>query len=414
MNENRIIETLERDNKWWKKEFLIEFKLREVYKDIQRFMHTRQIIALVGLRRVGKTTIMLKIVEDSISKFGREHIVYFSFDEFKEIRLSEILKGYARLMDKELDKAKYLFLFDEIQKLEDWEEQLKVLYDSYPNIKFIISGSESLFIRKKSKESLAGRMYEFNIRTLNFQEFLRFRNKTFDNILLYKEEILKEFRNFLFRNGFPEIVNETKEVSEKYVKDNVIEKIIYRDIPQIIPIKDPTALEQIFKIILLDPGEIINFDKLAKEMGLSRQTISLYLGYLEKSFLVKKLYNFSRNVRKTQRRSKKYYPTILAPEILEKTEFFGKAFETAMILQLDAEYFWRDVYKNEVDVVRLVKGKILPIEIKSSRVDDRAIKVFMKKFNVNEGLILTYERRGEIKVDGKEIKIQPFYEYLLA
>lgn len=414
MNENKIIEALERSNKWWKEAFRVDFKPRDIYERIQKFMHTRQIIALTGLRRVGKTTIMLKIIEDSISKFGRENIVYFSFDEFKDARLNALLKVYSRLMNKDLDKTKCLILFDEIQKLENWEEQLKALYDNYPDIKFIISGSESLFIRKKSRESLAGRIYEFDVRTLNFHEFLRFRNKNFDNVLLYKEEILKEFKNFLFCNGFPEIINETKEISEKYLKDNVIEKIIYRDIPQIMAVREPAVLEQIFKIILLDPGQIINFDEMAREIGISRQTISLYLDYLEKSFLIRKLYNFSRNTRKTQRKSKKYYPTIISPEIMEKTDFLGKVFETAMVLQLDAEYFWRDSYKHEVDIVKLVNQKILPIEIKLSKIDDKAMKIFMKKFNVDEGLILTYEKKEDVKIDGRKIKILPFYEYLLG
>ena len=176
--EENILEALERNNKWWKSDFTVEFKLRDLYVQIKRFMHTPQIIAITGLRRVGKTTIMLKLVKDMIQELNRENIVYFSFDEFKDIGIKQILKTYARLMNKDLSLNKYLFLLDEVQKLENWEEQLKAMYDSYPNIKFVISGSESLFIRKKSRESLAGRMYEFHIKPLSFKEFLLFKNKT--------------------------------------------------------------------------------------------------------------------------------------------------------------------------------------------------------------------------------------------
>ncbi len=408
----RIKEALESSNRWWKEEFKLEFKHREVYDEIKEFIDKRQIIALIGLRRVGKTTIMLKLIEESIREYGARNIIYFSFDDFREIRLNEVLNAYSRLLNKELKKERYLVLFDEIQKIEGWEEQIKRIYDDHNNIKLIISGSESLFIRKKSRESLAGRMFEFQIRTLSFKEYLDFRNKKFDNLNLYKEDILKEFNQFILTNGFPELVNETKEFIEKYLKENVIEKIIYKDIPQITSIRDVAVFDSILQIIMKDPGELINIDEMAKEVGASRQTISIYLDYLEKAFLIKKLYNFSKNARKTQRKAKKYYPCIILPQTIYESEMFGKVFETFLVLQLNAEYFWRDAYKNEVDVV-LIKKEIFPIEIKVSKIQEKPLKLFMKKFKLKKGLILTYEKEEKIIFDGKEISITPFYKYLL-
>src|SRR3989344_1484530 len=408
MNDERVIEILNKSNKWWKEKFEFKFKPRLVYKEIKKFMHVRQIISLTGLRRTGKTTIMLKIIYDNIPKFDRMNIIYFSFDEFRKIKLIEVINAYVEIINKDINKEKYLFLFDEIQKVENWEEQLKRIYDEHSNIKFIISGSESLFIRKKSRESLAGRMFEFQVKILTFKEFLSFKNLKFDNLSLYKEEILREYKNFLFSNGFPEMVGEKREIADKYVKNNVIEKIIYRDIPQIIPVQEPAILEQIFKIILNDPGEIISLDDLAKELRISRQTVSLYIGYLEKSFLIRKLYNFSRNARKTQRKLKKYYPTIISHELVEKNEMSGKVFETFIVNQLDAEFFWKDTYKNEVDIVK-INSNILPIEIKISKVEARTLKLFMKKFKVDKGIILTYNTKE--KING--VEAIPFYEFLI-
>ncbi|MBU1203656.1 MAG: ATP-binding protein [Nanoarchaeota archaeon] len=413
VNEDLIINILERNNKWWKEEFKLNFKPREIYENIKKFMHTKQIISLTGLRRVGKTTLMWKIILDSLEKIDKNNIVYFSFDELKDIKIKDIMEIYAKLMKKELTKEKYLFLLDEIQKLDGWEEQIKRIYDEHPNIKFVISGSESLFIRKKMRESLAGRMFEFKIEPLNFREFLMFRGKSFQNIKLYEKEILREFDNFLLCNGFPEIVDEEKEIIEKYIKDNIIEKIIYRDIPQIISIREPSVLENLLRIILHDPGEMININELAKELNVSRQTISLYLDYLEKSFLIKKLYNFSKNARKSQRKLKKYYPTIISPDIIGKKDMIGKVFETAMILQLKAEFFWRDAYKNEVDIIKLNNDIILPVEIKYSKIECRGLGLFMKKFKVNKGMIITYNKKEKIKQNAKIIEVIPSYEYLL-
>ncbi|MEW5896994.1 MAG: ATP-binding protein [Nanoarchaeota archaeon] len=409
INQTRICEILEKENKWWKGDIKLEFKPREIYEEIKKFLKTRQIIALTGLRRVGKTTLMLKIAEDSLQKFGRRNVIYFSFDEFRRTRIDEVMDIYSSLLAKDLERENYLFLFDEVQKIKDWEEQIKRIYDLYPKIKLVLSGSESLFIKKKSRESLTGRMFEFQIKPLNFREYLLFKNKEFDNFLLYQKELLKEFHSFLLDNGFPEIINEEEEVIEKYVKENIIEKIIYRDIPEIFPMREPSALEQLFKIILSDPGEIVNLDDLSRELGLSRQTVSLYLDYLEKSFLIKKLYNFSRSARKTQRKFKKYYPTILLPETVKKNELFGKVFETVMVLQLEADFFWRDAYKNEVDVIKLTDEEILPIEIKSAKIELKPLKLFLKKFKISKGLVLTYDKKEEID----EIEVVPFYEFFL-
>ncbi len=410
MNEEKIQEALGRSNKWWKGTFKLEFKSREIYSEVKRFFPKRQIVALVGLRRTGKTTIMFKLIEEAFKTMEKEHIVYFSFDEFKEVRLDDVLKSYQRLFKKDISNGKFLFLFDEIQKIENWEEQLKRLYDENSNIKFIISGSESLFIRKKSKESLAGRMYEFNIKTLSFKEYLDFKDKKFNNLQLYREEILREFNHFLISNGFPEIIMENKEDSAKYIKENVIDRVIFQDIPQIFSIDEPEILNQIYKIILNDPGEIINMEELAGELGITRQTISLYLDYLEKSYMIKKLYNYSRNARKTQRRFKKYYPTIISPDIIDKQELFGKLFETALVNLLNAEFFWRDNFKNEVDIIKT--DPLTSIEIKSGDIKERdlsSIEKFNKKFKPTKAIVLSYD----IKKEFGEISIIPFYEYLL-
>lgn len=412
MDKNLVLKSLERLNKWWKQEFKLEiYRSREIYNEIQKFLHTKQIISLTGLRRVGKTTLMLKIIEDLLSKYNKENIVYFSFDEFRDIRIEELIETYSEFMKKDIEKGKYLFLLDEIQKVQNWEEQLKSIYDSHPNIKFIISRSESLFIRKNSRESLAGRIFEFKINTLTFKEFLTFRDLKFDNIQLYKKEILNEFKKYLACNGFPEIVNESREIIEKYIKNNIIERIIYRDIPQIVQIKEPTILDQLFRIILKDPGAIIHLDNLATDLKITRQTLSLYLDYLEKSFLLRKLYNFSKNVRKTERRLKKYYPTIILEHMVKDSNPFGKIFETVVVNELEADYFWLDSFKNEVDIID-PKQENLPIEVKSGKVEKKhtkPLRKFMDKFKIKKGLILSYDQKSKFE----DIEVIPFYEYIL-
>ncbi|MFH1209815.1 MAG: ATP-binding protein [archaeon] len=414
MQEISDIKSAFRDvNKWWTKDFSIEFKSREIYGEIKKFIDKRQIIALTGLRRVGKTTIMFKIIEENLKILNKENVVYFSFDYFNDVKIREVIEAYCDIFGKNIESEKYIFFFDEIQKLENWEEQIKRYYDNYPNIKFIISGSESLFIRKKSRESLAGRFYEFSIKPLSFKEFISFKNiKIGENLELYERDILNLFRQYIITNGFPELINEDIETCKKYLKESIIEKIIYKDIPEIFDIKDIDLLDKIVRIIMLNPGQIIEISKLSSELSVSRQTLSLYLRYLEDSFLIRKLYNFSRNIRKTEKKSKKFYCSIIHPDLID-SEKISKAFENFIVIQLEAEFFYIDTSKNEVDIIKMDKGIIKPIEIKYGKIDIDGLKKFMKKFNIKIGYIISYNKKQEINFEDKTIKVIPFYFVLL-
>ena len=387
-------------NPWWKDEFKVDFNERELHKKIQKYIPLRQIMAFTGLRRVGKTTLMLKVIEDEIKKgTNKENILFFSFDEFKNIEIDEVIKAYEDILEKNIRKEKYLILLDEVQKLDNWENKIKRIYDTFKNIKIIISGSESLFIKNKSRAILAGRIFEFKVEPLTFKEFLTFKKVDYKPINLYKKELKKLFDEFTLTLGFPELVNiKDKEIIKKYIKESILEKVIYNDIPKLFKIKDVSVLESLYNIFLDEPGQIVEIFKLAKDLNVSRQSLSNYLKYLEDSFLIRKLYNYSKNKRKIERKLKKYYPTIISPDLLFKEDSLSKSkiFEWLIINQLKAEFFWRDPYKNEVDIVK----DSIPIEIKYGKIEDKGVKIFMKKFKIKKGYIISYdkEEKGEVEI----------------
>jgi predicted AAA+ superfamily ATPase len=279
----KIKDVLRDLNPWWKEAFRIEYKQREIYNQIKKFIQLPQIIAFTGLRRVGKTTLMLKIIEDAIEDgFDSRAIIYFSFDEFREVEIRAVMNEYEELMEREIGTGKYLLLLDEIQKLSNWENQLKSFYDVFgKRIKIIISGSESLFIRRKRKETLAGRIFEFKVGLLSFKEFLLFKGVNFEPVGLYERELAKLFNEFILTFGFPELVNIEKDVIKKYVKESIVEKVVYRDIPGLFKIKDISVIESLLNVIMEEPGQLIELSGLAKELKISRQTLSNYIVYLE-------------------------------------------------------------------------------------------------------------------------------------
>lgn len=405
-------------NPWWKRKFDSGFKEREIYKQIQKFVPLKQIIALTGLRRVGKTTIMNKIVEDSIkSGFDSRNIIYFSFDDFNKSDIREIIKSYESIMGKDFGNEKCLLLLDEVQKLSSWEENVKSIYDSFgKNVKIIISGSESLFIRQKSKESLGGRIFEFKIGFLNFMEFLIFKDLSFQNIRLYERELSRLFQEFILTSGFPELIGiKEKDIIKKYIIEGIIEKIVYRDIPQLFKVKDPSVIRSILNIIMEQPGQIIELSELSKDIGISRQTLSNYLSYLEDSFLIRKLYNFSKNKRKIERKLKKYYPAIISPDMLFREDSLSrsKVFEWIIVNQLNAEFFWRDPYKNEVDIILADRNSVIPVEVKYGKLDFSGLMKFMEKFKIRNGFIVSLDKEEEKIFAGKKILVVPAVNFLL-
>ena len=412
----KVKKALFESNPWWRQKLEINYKDREIYQKLQKYMEVKQIIAMTGLRRVGKTTIMLKIIKENIdSGFAPDNIVYFSFDNFRDLDLSELIEVYFEEYDKDVEISKYLFLFDEVQKVNNWEEQVKRLYDLHVNFKIIISGSESLFIRKKSKESLAGRMFEFKVEPLTFKEFLSFKGLNLKPTGLYEKELLRIFEEFMFSGGFPELVDmKDKDFIKNYIREAVVEKILFRDIPLIYPIRDVSILESIFKIISGNPGQIIEINRLASEVGLSRRVVSLYISYLENSFLIKKIFNFSRNQRKTAKKLKKYYPTIPALGFIYGNEDVKpKIFENTIVLQSGANFFWRDAYKNEVDIV-LDEGKKIPLEVKYGEIKDiDGMFNFMDLFNVEEGFVISRDKEKEQKIGNKRISVIPAWKWFL-
>ncbi len=415
----QIKEALQDFNPWWKESFTVQFKEREVYNKISKFMRLPQIIALTGLRRVGKTTMMLKVVEDSITNgFEPKNIMFFSFDEFRQTRIRDVINEYEKLVEKNFKQGKHLLLLDEVQKLTDWENQLKTIYDVFSkNVKILISGSESLFIRKKSKETLAGRLFEFRVEPLTFREFLGFKSVSLKPVELYEKELTKLFNEFTSTLGFPELVGiKDKDIIKKYVIEGIVEKIVYRDLASLFAIKDTSVIRALLNIFMEEPGQLTELSGLSKELKISRQTLSNYLTYLEEAFLIRKLYNFSGNRRKTERKLKKYYPTIISADLLFREDDFSKSkvFEWLVITQLKPEFFWRDPYKNEVDAVIAGRAaKPIPIEIKYGKISIGGLLAFMNRFKVNKGYIISPYKEEKQDVKGKKVCIIPAFKFFL-
>ncbi len=404
-------------NHWWKerrvrKEFIPEIK-RNLFYELIPYLNKKQIISLVGLRRVGKTTMLYQLIQYLIEKgVDPFHILYFSFDEEKE-DLDEILGYYEKeILKKNLAKERVFLFLDEIQKLEKWQDKLKFLYDTHPKMKIIISGSASIDLIFHGKETLAGRIFYFYLDLLSFDEFLKFKNVSIEKIKkrpeLWREEIETLVREYL-EKPFPEIVNASGIFVKKYLKEGIVDRVIIKDIKELFEIRGFEVLEKLIKLIFLNPGLIMNLEQFSKELGISRQALSNYLYYLETTYLIRSAGNFRGSIRASSRKLRKYYPVHPCFSLAFNCEDKGKFIENLVLFLTKAKYYWREKEK-EVD---FVLENITPVEVKFKkeikRQDFKYLEYFMKKFKCKKALMIS--KNTETK-KGK-IKIIPLWKFIL-
>lgn len=411
MTNEKLLQAIKETNPWWEKNWNVEIQNRDIFDEVKPYLKLKQIIAISGLRRVGKTFLLFHIIKNLLKSTIPEKILYFSFDDFENIDITTVLDVYETIHKT---MPEYLFL-DEIQKIENWSEKIKRIYDTH-KIKIFLSGSESLFVRKKTKETLAGRIFEFRLKQLSFKEYLIF--KSFNkNPLLYKKELLDLFNHYLLTAGFPELINiKDKIIIRKYIKEIVMEKVIFTDIPKIFKIDDSSILKTILDIIIDSPGLIIEINNLSRELGLARQTLSKYLYYLEVAQLVKKLYNYSKNKSTSEKKLKKYYITFPCTSLSFKDDeiYVSKIIENLIVISTNADYFWRTPQKDEVDIIIEENNKPFPIEVKyTSKINEQSdlfgLKKFMEKYAVKKGMIITKDSSKDLG----NIKLVSLMDFLL-
>lgn len=409
-------------NPWWvsgkvQDEYL-ELENREIFKEIIKYLKDKQIIVLTGLRRVGKTVTLHHIINLLLKENKKENMLYFNFDMFDE-SLDSILSRYSEKVKVDIKKEKIFIFLDEIQKHKNWENELKLLYDNFHNIKFFISGSSSLFIEKKTKESLAGRAFSFIMEPLSFKEYLKLKKIAFDKerISLYEDRLRKHLSHYIRIGGFPELMNEYEEQKiNKYIKEMVIDKIIYIDVPKSFNIEEPALLESLLSIISNNPGIIFDYDSIANDLKRNRKTISNYILYLEKAFLIKKLYNYSRNILTNEKKLKRFYPSSTSFSHLFDAEE-GRIIENCVNMNGNFKFFSR-IGSKEIDFILINKKKeIIPIEAKyQDKINAKEIKgtlAFMESNSLKEGIIITKSFDKKEQINGKNIKLIPLWKWLL-
>ncbi len=400
-------------NEWWidgKVRQAKEYK-RYVFENALDFINEkyRQIVIISGLRRVGKSVLIFQLIEHLI-KYGVEarRIFYFSFDERVE-DLFDLLNTYSSLTKFDWRKEKVYLFFDEIQKLKDWSSKIKLLYDNFPNLKIIVSGSASILIEEEALSNLAGRYFLIKMEPLSLIEFFELKKgRKIDNLDVWRNDVKLVFEEYLLK-PLPEVVEWSEQLVREYIRSNVVEKVVRKDLPEIFRNVNSSLLLNLLEIFYSQPGLILNLDSLSSSLRVSKKTLIEHINYLENSYLIRIVKNLRSSLLVTSRKLRKVYPYhwCLIYSLFNKDEIEpGKFYECIVASLFDAKYYWRDGSK-EID---FIVGR-LPIEVKAGRKvydwDLKNLKYVIKKFDMKEG-ILIYLGNEFGQVD--EIKIIPLFD----
>lgn len=440
----KIIERLQYENPWW-----ITREIPEFYSQMSKRLYfelfypfvveteVRRAVVLMGPRRVGKTVMMYHAIDQLIKdKNNAQKIFFIGIDNpiYVNLGLQEILDLCKEAVKANDFKNCFIF-FDEIQYLKDWERHLKVLVDTYPETKFIVSGSAAAALKWHSTESGAGRFTDFMLPPLTFQEFIYLKDK---NHLIQKDfiqygekkisyrlplnidELNDEFIQYLNFGGYPEVVLSEKIQRDmgRYIKNDIVDKVLLRDLPSLYGIKDVQELNRFFTYIAYNTGNEFSYETMSKESGIQKETLKKYLEYLEAAFLIKVLNKVDINAKRLKRvTSFKVYltnpslRTALFSPIKATDDEMGNMVETAILSQwmhrenLDLTYArWKDGRKEgEVDLVLVDDKKFKPVwgvEIKwSNRYFEKPQELssliqFCKSNNFKSSLVTSIDKLG--------------------
>lgn len=325
-----------------------------------------KIILVLGARQVGKTTLLREVVRQS----GKSSS-WFNADEADILESFSNAATSTKLLQLIGPKNK-LVIIDEAQQIPDIGRKLKLIYDTYPDIQIIATGSSSFDLQNHTAEPLTGRKITSYLFPISYKE-------TVENTSLLEAKRLLDTR--LVFGFYPDVVNNPG--AEKEILVEIANSYLYKDILKLESIRKPSHIEKLLRALAFQVGSEVSYHELAQTVGnIDTVTVEKYLDLLEKAFVIFKLPAFNRNLRNEIKKGKKYYfydngirnvlisnfstidlrqdkgalwENFLISERLKSNHYNGYYVNT---------YFWRTTDQAEIDYVEEENGMLNAFEFK--------------------------------------------------
>jgi predicted AAA+ superfamily ATPase len=375
---------------------------RDLASKIKQYLSAPEIIAVVGARQAGKTTLLKHLqagIQDS------------SFLTFEDIEIRELfdldIKSFIELYIK---PARVIFI-DEFQYSKRGGPGLKFIYDTVPDRKLIISGSSSLDLTIKAVKHLAGRILSFTLYPFSFREVLRSKDerlsKLFESTLEFGpieppllQRLQKYFQEFVVYGGYPRVATAQNDEEKREILRNIFQVYLLRDVRDILGLVDDYKILSLVKALALQAGQAISYDELGNLTQQNNSAVKRQINFLEKTYVASLLRPYFRNKRTELVKNPKVYffDTGLRNAVIKdfkpvnERQDKGALYENCVFSELMKKdrlvKYWRTKSKAEVDFV--VDDRV-PLEVKSGLgkpIVGKSLHSFMAKYQPERAFIL--------------------------
>lgn len=347
---------------WYDLEMIPRILTDTIAQDIAE---RESIIVLYGARQVGKTTLITTLLKES----GMRHLALTADDK----RISDVFSS-RDLHRLEMLVAGYSLVFlDEAQRIPEVGLSLKLLHDAHPEITLVITGSSSLEMVSKTKESLAGRVRTRELYPLALSELAVGCNRF---------ELDAKLEDLLIYGSYPAVLSKINYRSKQEYLYDLCSAYLYKDIVELLPLRHSNKIRDLLKLLAFQIGSQVSLSELGSSLGLSKETVASYIDLLEKSFVVFRVGGFSRNLRKEMTKMGKiyFYDCGIRNSIignynrLEDRDDTGRLWENFLMVERRKQleysgsrrdfWFWRTSTGAELDLVEEGDGVLAGYEFK--------------------------------------------------
>lgn len=423
-------------NPHWNEEYHFDGIRREKFDQLAKYLSVPHVIAITGVRRCGKSTLLKQLIDELINnqQTPNQNILFLNLEQPYLLQytddinqLENIFQTYLTL---KLPKGQIYVLLDEVQFFRNWPVFIKSHYEK-KKIKFIITGSNSSLLSSEMITLLSGRALSIELYPLSFREYMTTFNiefQTKEKRLANRQVLNHHLLNYIKNGSFPEIFHLPDEQLSNDILNAYAKTIIFQDIAPRLNLRKPNELEKLFAYLITNIGSICSYNKLASHFALSDKAIKDYIYAFSEAYLLFELEKFSFSVKNQQRANKKIYAIDTGMTNacgFRFSENHGKLLENTIYLECKRRGYEIFYYKTdsnfEVDFIIKKDRTIQAIQVSwdinqpdTYQREIRALSSTMDELNIDSGTLVTLSELTKPKNQDSRIKLTPAYEWLLT
>jgi predicted AAA+ superfamily ATPase len=423
-------DVLEYWNPWWTGDTssLDELVHRPVVDDIRPWFARKEVLVITGVRRSGKSSVMMLLIKECLSTVPAKQVLYVNFDDlaFEEASIEDVIEEFERLMAP--SGKMYVFL-DEVQRKPGWERWLKRYYDGPADIKFVVSGSNSSLLMTEYSSYLTGRDAPLVMYPLDLRELASFNRIDVESEIARtsnRVSLQRMTEEYLRYGGFPEVVLEQDPKLKWGLLKGYFSAIIAHDILGRVEVREKGKLERLAAFLATNVSREASTKAMGKMLELNPATVQEYLDHFQDAYLFFQVNHHSYSLKAQYTYPRKVYcvDTGLRNAVgFRFSEDLGWLMENAVFLKVAREgevYYWREgstgvdfVVQEGTEVRKLVQVSYDLSDPRTRKREEGGLLAAMRHFGLDRGTIVTWDEEGLVDHDDLVMELIPLWRWLL-